>query len=30
VWFVEELPKGATGKLLKREIKGPADIAGTG
>jgi long-chain acyl-CoA synthetase len=30
VWFVEELPKGATGKLLKREIKAPADIAGTG
>jgi long-chain acyl-CoA synthetase len=24
VWFVEELPKGPTGKLLKREIEAPA------
>jgi long-chain acyl-CoA synthetase len=24
VWFVEELPKGPTGKVLKREIKAPA------
>jgi len=25
VWFVEELPKGPTGKILKREIKPPED-----
>jgi long-chain acyl-CoA synthetase len=25
VWFVEELPKGPTGKILKREIAPPAD-----
>jgi long-chain acyl-CoA synthetase len=24
VWFVDELPKGPTGKILKREIKAPA------
>jgi long-chain acyl-CoA synthetase len=24
VWFVEELPKGPTGKILKREIEAPA------
>jgi long-chain acyl-CoA synthetase len=24
VWFVEDLPKGPTGKILKREIKAPA------
>jgi long-chain acyl-CoA synthetase len=30
VWFVEELPKGPTGKVLKREIKAPAQIAGAG
>jgi long-chain acyl-CoA synthetase len=24
VWFMEELPKGPTGKILKREIKAPA------
>ena len=23
VWFVDELPKGATGKILKREIEAP-------
>jgi long-chain acyl-CoA synthetase len=23
VWFVDELPKGPTGKILKREIKAP-------
>jgi long-chain acyl-CoA synthetase len=23
VWFVDELPKGATGKILKREIHAP-------
>jgi long-chain acyl-CoA synthetase len=25
VWLLEELPKGATGKILKREIQPPAD-----
>ena len=25
VWFVDELPKGPTGKILKREISPPAD-----
>lgn len=24
IWFQDELPKGPTGKILKREIKGPA------
>ena len=24
VWFVEELPKGPTGKVLKREIEAPS------
>jgi len=23
IWFVDELPKGPTGKILKREIKAP-------
>jgi long-chain acyl-CoA synthetase len=27
VWFVEELPKGPTGKILKREIQVPAEMA---
>jgi long-chain acyl-CoA synthetase len=27
IWFVDELPKGATGKVLKREIEIPAEIA---
>jgi len=27
IWFVEQLPKGATGKILKREIHPPAGIA---
>jgi long-chain acyl-CoA synthetase len=27
VWFVEELPKGATGKILKRAIEPPAGVA---
>jgi long-chain acyl-CoA synthetase len=27
VWFVDELPKGATGKILKREIVPPGDPA---
>jgi long-chain acyl-CoA synthetase len=26
VWFVEELPKGATGKILKREIQVPEQV----
>jgi long-chain acyl-CoA synthetase len=29
VWFVEELPKGPTGKILKREIQVPEQIAAT-
>jgi long-chain acyl-CoA synthetase len=28
VWFVDELPKGPTGKILKREIRAPVAIAG--
>jgi long-chain acyl-CoA synthetase len=28
VWLVQELPKGPTGKLLKRAVTIPADIAG--
>ncbi|HET6571391.1 MAG TPA: long-chain fatty acid--CoA ligase [Solirubrobacterales bacterium] len=27
VWFVDELPKGPTGKILKREIEAPAKLA---
>ena len=27
IWFVDELPKTATGKILKREIEIPAGIA---
>jgi long-chain acyl-CoA synthetase len=26
VWFVDELPKGPTGKILKREIEAPASV----
>jgi len=26
VWLVDELPKGATGKILKREIQAPAHL----
>jgi acyl-coenzyme A synthetase/AMP-(fatty) acid ligase len=26
VWIVDELPKNATGKILKREIVPPADL----
>lgn len=26
IWLVEELPKGSTGKLLKRDIVLPADL----
>jgi long-chain acyl-CoA synthetase len=25
IWFLDELPKGPTGKILKREIKPPAE-----
>jgi long-chain acyl-CoA synthetase len=28
VWFVDELPKGPTGKILKREIEVPAGVSG--
>ncbi len=27
IWFVDELPKGPTGKILKREIEAPAEAA---
>jgi long-chain acyl-CoA synthetase len=27
VWFADELPKGASGKVLKREIRIPADVS---
>jgi long-chain acyl-CoA synthetase len=27
IWFVDELPKTATGKILKREIEIPAEIS---
>ncbi len=27
VWFLDELPKGPTGKILKREIETPTDVA---
>jgi long-chain acyl-CoA synthetase len=27
IWFVDELPKGPTGKILKREISVPAEVA---
>jgi long-chain acyl-CoA synthetase len=26
IWFVDELPKGPTGKILKREIHAPAEV----
>ena len=26
IWFVDELPKGPTGKILKREIEVPAEV----
>jgi long-chain acyl-CoA synthetase len=26
IWLVDALPKGPTGKILKREIKPPADL----
>ena len=28
VWLVDALPKGPTGKILKREIEVPAEVAG--
>ncbi|MFL5844986.1 MAG: long-chain-fatty-acid--CoA ligase [Solirubrobacteraceae bacterium] len=28
IWFVDELPKGPTGKILKREIDIPAEVQG--
>src|SRR4029077_2165839 len=28
IWFVDELPKGPTGKILKREIEVPAEVSG--
>ncbi len=28
IWFVDELPKGPTGKILKREISVPAEVRG--
>src|SRR4051794_25557375 len=27
IWFVEELPKGPTGKILKREVEVPSEVA---
>ena len=27
VWFVDDLPKGPTGKILKREIEVPEEVA---
>src|SRR4051794_16479484 len=27
VWFVDELPKGPTGKILKREVEVPSEVA---
>jgi long-chain acyl-CoA synthetase len=27
VWFVDALPKGPTGKILKREIVAPAQLS---
>jgi long-chain acyl-CoA synthetase len=28
IWFVDDLPKGPTGKILKREIEAPAEVSG--
>ena len=28
IWFIDELPKGPTGKVLKREIGVPEKVAG--
>jgi long-chain acyl-CoA synthetase len=30
VWFVESLPKGATGKIQKRDIIIPSDLTALG
>jgi long-chain acyl-CoA synthetase len=30
IWFVDELPKTATGKILKREIEVPGRVAAAG
>jgi long-chain acyl-CoA synthetase len=30
IWFVDELPKGPTGKILKREIQVPAEVEASG
>jgi long-chain acyl-CoA synthetase len=30
LWFVDELPKGATGKILKRAIEAPASVVAAG
>ncbi len=30
VWFVDELPKGPTGKIVKREITPPVEVASAG
>jgi long-chain acyl-CoA synthetase len=30
LWFVDELPKGPTGKILKREIEVPKEVAAAG
>jgi long-chain acyl-CoA synthetase len=27
VWFVDELPKGLTGKILRREVRAPEHVA---
>ena len=27
IWFLDELPKGPTGKILKREVKVPDTVA---
>ena len=27
LWFLDELPKGPTGKILKREIEVPAEVS---
>jgi hypothetical protein len=27
LWFADELPKGGSGKVLKREIRVPADVS---
>jgi long-chain acyl-CoA synthetase len=30
VWLVDQLPKGPTGKILRREVRPPPDLGGTG